>query len=380
MPAISASLQILPAGTPLYIANMAANSIKRLTSVGNGKPTPLSALPLEWQNNPTWNNRMIFDAWCSGAMDINAAILHTNGGGHGDHAYNGDLAFDFNGASQPTGWIEWPGSGSALAVAPPNGGSNIDVYSDGRPTSVHTFAGLCFDQTSKNMVRFGGSLHPSGSPTGYTWNFNTVSNQWTGFSNFDMGTASDAFLGGTFVDPVLRRCICLGFNSNARVWDLANNTWLTSATSVYGGVNSSSVPCAGAYDYTRNRGILFSTTGKWLVSLNTSTNAVTVTTLSTTGASISTGGPPSPVFDPTNDCYWVYVPTNAQPSTLYRVQPVSPWAVTAHTLTGDIPTGELGRNNDDAHGHYNRIGLLKNWNALGLALRMNDNAYVIKLP
>ena len=135
-----------PAGLPQYMGGMADFEIRNLT--GSYAPlvgeTMFSVLPAEWRNSTS--AAPVFSTWSGGSGDAASMKLYCRGGGHGDSGNNGLYIYNFSGSTRPTGWSIAPNSLSALAVAL----NSSTVYSDNKPTSVHSYDCGRFDPVDRS--------------------------------------------------------------------------------------------------------------------------------------------------------------------------------------------------------------------------------------
>lgn len=96
-------------------------------------------------------------AWSGGTYDTKRDRLVVWGGGHGDYAGNEIYAFDVN-------TLKW-----ARITAPSTSVSNGESYSDGRPSSRHTYSGIVYLANADKLWVSNGSIWESGGCTTGTW-------------------------------------------------------------------------------------------------------------------------------------------------------------------------------------------------------------------
>lgn len=165
-----------------------------LTSLSSQSPSPAPApspLPggLGWHELPNTKLRTIcptdpliqgysgcsdvVNAWSGGIADTKRNRLIVWGGGH--HGYWGNELFAVDLNSQtiflltnaspvPAGFDSTPGV--------------VETYSDGRPSSRHTYNGLAYMADFDRMFSWGGSLPPNGFASNATWTFDLLNIAW----------------------------------------------------------------------------------------------------------------------------------------------------------------------------------------------------------
>lgn len=114
----------------------------------------------------------IMDAWSGGAYDTKRDRLIVWGGGHGDYGGNEVYAFDVN-------TLKWSRVWGPSDAIPAPGGACSETYSDGNPTSRHTYDGLTYLPLQDRFFSAGGSLYcGSGAGSNGTWFFDFNTNRW----------------------------------------------------------------------------------------------------------------------------------------------------------------------------------------------------------
>ena len=107
------------------------------------------------------------DAWSGGTFDSTRNRLIVWGGGHNDYAGNEVYAFDMT-------TLQW----SRLTSPSAPNTNNHGMYSDGTPSSRHTYAALAYLPDVDRMFNAGGAIYQSGGGNNMTWFFNFSNNTW----------------------------------------------------------------------------------------------------------------------------------------------------------------------------------------------------------
>lgn len=193
-PPLSPPTCIGTTGLPAWRSGMAIGQWKVIASADLSKVTASPA--------PTGNPINRIEAWNGISADTTNSHLWVGGvGGHADYAGNEVYELDLN-ASSPQ-WVlrNQPSPASAYTW-------NEAYYSDGRPSSSHTYYSLVFVEQRGRMFRF---------PTGATWgngqggtiaidSFDPAKNDWApkgthatmGVSGVEMPTAKDPITGDVY--------------------------------------------------------------------------------------------------------------------------------------------------------------------------------------
>lgn len=368
---------------PAYLVGMADYDARQLTSQyapASGE-TIQSVTPAEWIPGPgNIGLRGVIDTWCGGGGVIRPnfidAVLVAHGGGHGDSANNGIYIYDLSENAGLPGGFENPVDISAVSAVQ----TETAAYTDGRPTSVHTYDGMVEDPSTGLIYRFGGSGWISGGFRQEFWQYDRsqpVGSRWTQL-------ALPPFSGNTpglWHDPVNGKLIAWSSTGGLAVYDIASNTW---------GSNLEASPpfgysTIGAYDYTRENLLLYqresaSFTGVYNLNMVPATETVdsynTATFIGSAG--IPNGTNAGCVFDPYRDRFW-FLGHRGQAN-------VIAWCNAADvTGGGNITVTEqtISQNIGDSHpgdywGMFSRFALIGNY--LFTVMRHNTAPWAIKLP
>lgn len=357
---------------PAYISSMSPFEVKALTgelAPTNGTSTIASVTPDEWKNNdPGYTGLVsVIIAWNGGAKGIGSKLI-VHGGGHNDSANNGIYIFDYAGTDRPTGW-QTPLVISSVNAVRANGAT----YSDGLPTAVHTYDGAVYANHNNHVYRFGGSQYNNGFMTEAAFKFDMATKSWSRLPNYPgqgggAKTLYDAATGKIFVT--------MNDSLTGYFFRTDNDTW--SSGKDYGG-DGFPYDSGGAWDPTRNRGIIVGDGEKSLISLDFSKETVSVEGFSASGSTAILGqNGLSAVYDPYRDVYWLFGgKTNSTGwTTLYEMNADGPpWTITAHVLSGDAIQRSQGM-----WGSWGRYVLMAQWRAIGLIASDESPAYVLKLP
>lgn len=369
----SINIQIVSAGTPSYISALSSYEVKQLSSVSNSKTKPNQVIDSRWATQfSTMNVNQTYLAWGSGTIRPNG-ILDTHGGGHNDGAVNALIGFDPRGTTQPTGWFVNANTESDPTIVP-NPGTG-DPYSDGKWCSVHPYRNVAYDATSECFYRLGGSAwHVAGSPTTKIWKYNTSTNVLTDVGNTSITEAPLSMC--ALFDQASRKILYIASGGRSNVFSTASDSHVSTEFQS----TDPALNFTGAWDPSRSRGVLHSADGTmWLVLFNTSTNVRSWSTITVGGTAPPAAAGAAFIYDSVADCYWLYTPYNDS-GHIYSLNANGPtWTWTQHTLSGQVPTSLETPSTDYDHGLYGRLGLLP-WRAILFAPRMDDYAYVIKLP
>jgi len=134
------------------------------------------------------NCRNVIAAWNSAIADTKRNRLVVWGGGHADYAGNEVYAFDLS-----TLRMQRLNEPSPINTS----GKCVEMLSDGRPNSRHTYGSLAYIAHADRMFSFGGSLNQCGFFSNATWTFDLESLQWR---NMSPAGSAPAALPGTVSD------------------------------------------------------------------------------------------------------------------------------------------------------------------------------------
>lgn len=352
----STTTSCAPSTMPAFIASMAPFQVRSMSgsfAPSNGTSTLRSVMPSMWGGDDD-----IMRPWSGGAKSTTGTKMYVHGGGHGDSANNGLYSFDFAGNSSPAGWsVENPGKTGV------SGESGLAVGATGIPVSVHTYDGMV--DMGPALYRLQGSTYPNGFLAQQNVRFDKASKTWTRLPNYPGGQGGGMAIAHPAGGKILymERWVTYFTYGFYRV---ATNTW--SAVRNVG----SQWPSDGtaAFNPANNTGLCISSDAAFSIGIDWSAETVSQSSRSLT----SMGSGVSLVWDPTAGCYWCFGGSGRN-TTLYEINPSS-FAVTAHTLTGDVPLSpESG-----SHGHFGRWVFMDEWRAIGSVSSRTSAPFVIRLP
>jgi hypothetical protein len=332
-------------------------------SPANGFGTVMSVMPTEWQNSDPGNGpRMVIDAWCGGGKGKGTKLI-VHGGGHNDSANNGVYVFDFNGTTRPTGWT-LPSISPVSAVR-----SGFDTYSDGKPVSTHTNAGML--TTSTHLYRFmGAKWNPNGGFTSACWRFDLATATWTKIGDY----------GGQLVQP-----LCAYDETADKILVTTDDNFYYQFVNCANGAMSAVKTHNAAlgygsvvgYDSFRRRIVEIGANSRvWNVdwageSISSSTYAPTG---AVTGASLKAA---CVLYDELKDVFWIFGGQRGDPgyTTIYEMN-AGTFAVTAHPLSSTIGISLSA----DYQGSWDRYIWMNDWRAIGFVSNVSVAPVVMKLP
>lgn len=286
----------------------------------------------------------IIVAWNGSCVDPATSTVYLVAcGGHGDYA--GNEVYSINLQADSPVWTLRRNTTTTV--------SNADYYSDGRPSSTHTYNTQVFVPEVNRAIRFGsGARYSSGVGKPWVDRFDPATNDWdantgSGISlaipnqnhNFDQAWSAvrDPNTGNVYVFH----------NSDNSAWviDRWNVGSPGSFTRVIADVSRSSYEMCGAYDSSRNIVLWGSSNGATRLNVVAGTHV---------NFSISGGGPGDAngmIYAPTTDRY--YFRSNSAGGTVREVNPTT-FASTNFATTGggSIPSRQ--------NGCYNSFGYCPN--------------------
>jgi hypothetical protein len=366
------NVPVVLAQTPSYISSLSPYQVRNLTGTYapmNGEATIASVTPSEWlTSDPVGSLIGVILAWSGGPKPLAGSKLFVHGGGHQDSANNGLYAFDFSGTTAPTGWT-LPAISTVAAV------QVGAAYSDGKPSASHTYDGMVYG-TNGYIYRFGGGLYFNAGFRSDAWKFNVAtSGPWVRLADVPEGSGLVSPM--TLYDPSSQKILITvgGATSGPfeyRIFRLADDSYSAVKTWPSGNVIDDNK--CGAYDTSRNRGLLIGQSQPQLITIDWITEAANIASQTLPGLPQITG--PSCFYDGGRDVYWVFGGETSSSgwTTIYEIN-ASTFAVTGHSLMGDSITPAAGM-----VGSYGRFVFLANWRAIGVVADINTPVSVVRLP
>jgi hypothetical protein len=381
-----------PDDGPAWTQGLSDFQVRNLTGAyapSNGKVSLSQVLPPEWQGGSSpIAQQQIIGAWSGGKGDTDGKRLFVTGGGHNDCANNGLYIYDFNGAASPTGWVLAPNSLSALSAI-----QNGAVYSDNKPSSVHTYDGLWYSPTDSRFYRIGGSRYSSGSICTSHY-YDVIAQQWSSvalgggaFTTFPSGLLNygltvmgkddgsklfvlngDTNYNCAFVNKNGTQTTVgwpAGFHANSNGSTMVavklqnDSTWLT--LSLEGGVS---------YIYTH------------AIDWTNQTDTATLHSHSSHATYLGGSAGASMIYDPNYSggaCVWIFGMTSQISGGVMAAQilrlNISDWSITSHALSDTIAVDAPG-----SQGSYNRHVWFPQWRIIATVQSNTAPMSIIKLP
>lgn len=384
--------------SPAYADGMVAYDVRQLT--GTYSPvteTMESVTPAEWLSNasPSGEDAQagrtvagVLSSWSGGAGATVDTVLDgflvVHGGGHNDSGNNGMYLFDPQlSGNVAVGW-ESPVDISAQADAV----QNVTAYSDGRPTSVHSYEGLVWAPDRRRFYRFGGSSFDGpGDFVPSLWEYNpaeAVESRWTQLLDYPGGVSSSTPM--MFYDQAAGKLIAMHPGINCHIYDIDAGTWSSALNITLEG----SFDFSGSYDPTRNR--IIGRSGNsggvrtWEFNLTTDSEASSASVTFTGDTGLVTNGEPAFAYDPTLDVFWVI----GGSSTAFYNRIAWFSAATLASTPGAVPVTEVTFNSaaniattgfeDGMQGTYGRYLLIDQDRLLLTVHRLDEGVWLVKLP
>jgi hypothetical protein len=357
------------ASAPTYISSMADFEVRQMSgsfAPSSGGTTMRSVTPSEWiSSDPGGGVEYVLAAWSGGGKGVGTKLI-VHGGGHNDSANNGVYVFDFAGTTRPAGWV------TPLDISSTSSVRQADTYSDGRPSSAHTYDGMVYVGAHDSLYRFGGAKwSTSGGWYGLAARYSLATRQWSILPSYPGNASTEPSVA---YDPVSNKIlVTMTGQSNAAFFRVSTNSW-----SSVRGTSREHHESALAYDHTRNRGIMVGGGTATLYSINWSAETFSESALAASGSiGILSGGALAAVYDSRADAYWIWGGRSGSSgySTIYRMN-ANTFATTAHALSQSMAGFETG----DYQGSFCRFILLEDWRAIGFLTRTDAAPFVIKLP
>ncbi len=180
-------------GALLFVFHARGNPPDAIPSTPGWYSVPGSALenvcpPATKEYEFRGNCRNVIAAWNGGIADTKLNRLLIWGGGHADYAGNEIYAFDVSSLQMQRLNEPSPINSS---------GKCVEILSDDKPNSRHTYGGLAYITRVHRMFSFGGSLNYCGFFGNATWTLDLDTLQW---KNMKPQGATPAALPGVIAD------------------------------------------------------------------------------------------------------------------------------------------------------------------------------------
>jgi len=357
-----------PATPPAYIADIPPYTLRALSGAyapSNGLTTIQSVTPDEWLRGDPGTSDVsgVILAWCGGGKSRSPKLV-ISGGGHNNSANNGLYQFDLNGSNAPNGWQK-------TVISPVSAIINQScTYSDGKPTSIHTYDGLVYADHNSTFYRFGGAWYStSGGFCACTAKYDGSS--WTSLKAFPGGS------GGllTFYDANARKIFVFREESNTGYFFRCDDDSWSSAKSFSNQV--SGFYSIAAWASSRGQGMVIGGGDciRWTIDFSAET--VSNSRLSPSGAtSIVSSQAPGVVYDDWLDVYWIFggVGVNTGLTNIWYMNPNTAALTSVPVSGGPIPVLS------EYYGMYSRFAFMSDWRAIATLASHTSPVYILRLP
>lgn len=273
--------------------------------------TALSSAPMAVKTYPTLGatgpeSKAI--AWTGFSIDTrDGSVYSAANGGHNDYA--GNEVNRIRLLDNAPAWTEPRPSTSAAQVV-----ASTSHYSDGRPTSRHTYYGSVFNEVRGRAMILGGSRFGDGFMTNTMDGFNPSTGDWDAARTY--ANVSSAFAGTQGGAAAVQKSTGDVYTfADWRIdrWSSASNSWtnMLAGSPVYG------QGAAAAFDTLRNRILLVGGLTNEHSIYNVATNTVQSVSFTGPGAGAMSGSGNGMVYDPLLDAFLFR--TGGAGATVYRI-------------------------------------------------------------
>lgn len=253
--------------------------------------------------------RMKVEAWNGFAIDTrDSSIYSVANGGHWDYA--GNEVNRIRLIDNAPAWTEPRAATPASQIV-----DSVTHYSDGRPTSRHSYYGVVLNELRGRAMVLGGSRWGIGYPHSAVDGFNLAINDWDAAKTYpDTPTAFEQVVGSALVEQKSTGDIFMVANRAVMRWSNATNSWSKrlDTPSLYGQY------AASALDTKRNRILVVggqnNDKGVYDIATNTA-QAITFTGPNAAEMAGETGN--GMVYDPGLDAYLLR--KSGAGATIYRI-------------------------------------------------------------
>ncbi len=360
--------------------NVTVNNASSGSGSGSGIPSTLGWFDVAGQqiapNCPpdpsnTGSCYGVVDAWNSGIADTNRNILWVWGGGHNDYSGNEIYAFNLN-------TLKMTRANNPADPTP----TCADAFSNGTPSSRHTYGGTAYMPNVDKMYVFGGVPYcPGGGFISDTWTLNLSQ---VGSSGTGGWTQMDSTLGNGGVHP------CNDFGNSQAQYD--PNTGLVFVNDSCQGMwtydpNANSYTLMGAapsslslhegtvIDPVHKLFLRFGDNGAQSISIASGSN-YSVTTLKASGCSGLEGNNPGLQWDPVLQ---LVVGWPNFGGTLYLYDPVADSCTTQTYSTNAPPDSDMTGSPSTTNGTFKRFGYFPALGVYALVNEWNIDVHTLRL-
>lgn len=280
-------------------------------------------------------------AYSGAAVQDSGSVVWVFGGGHQDYAGNepysirlADAAPSWSRRRDPTASVQ----------------DDVEHYSDGRPSSRHSYWHPQFITARSRFMCFGGaSTWGSGnSGTLAVDGFNPATNDWDSAGTWASIPAAAGSACAVCKDGDENVYIHNYNNGDLYKWTEASNSWATLSN-----VDVANLATAWAVDTSRGRILRHANGGVSASTIALSDGAKT--DISLTGADAGEIDSGNLVYDPVVDCFWFW---KWGETTLWKIHPTT-WAVTTQSVTGSVPNNTFVDGVHEFYGRFNYCPELK---------------------
>ena len=235
------------------------------------------------------------------------SVYSAANGGHNDYA--GNEVNRIRLLDNAPAWTEPRPSTSASQVA-----TNTSHYSDGRPTSRHTYYGSVFNEVRGRAMTFAGARFGDGFMLSTVDGFNPSSSDWDSARTYaNVPSAFSGTQGGAVALQKSTGNVYTFAAWSIDRWNSSSNTWtsMLPSSSVYG------QGAAAVFDTLRNRVLLVGGNNNEHSLYDVATNTVQSVSFTGSGAGAMTGTGNGMVYDPLLDAFLFR--TGGAGATVYRI-------------------------------------------------------------
>jgi hypothetical protein len=301
-------------------------------------------------------------SYSGGAVKAAGSELFVIGGGHADYAGNEIYSIMLS-ANAP----QWKRRNMPTASVGSVSAVGSSHYSDGRPSSRHTYWTAQFINSKNRLMTFGAAaVWGNGNGNFDTVDgFNPTTNDYDPAGTYPSQSGIGIVSAGVAVDAAENVYVHNHATGVLYRWNCAANNWTN-----LGNKGVYNYETAMACDTTRNRILRVRNGGipEAVIDLSGGLVLSTVGFLGSLAGSISGG---SLVYDKFADCFWFW---KRGSSSLYRIHPVT-WAVSVQSVSGSVPDNTYV---DGRHMIYGRFGFVPELRGLVFVKDVDSSVYFIR--
>lgn len=261
------------------------------SSGGGGIPSTLGwfQIPNTQMNTvcpPDYDCAKVIIPWSGGVGDTTRNRLIVWGGGHSDYPGNEVYALDLNALTI-----------NRLNDPSPSAGSCVEVLSDGKPPSRHTYDGLAYMANVDRMVSFDGSMAPTGCASEATWTLSPGTLVWQNMNPGGTAPLPNGGVAASAYDPNTGKAfVHTTTYGQFASYDFATNRYALLST--FQGVD---YYVTAAVDSKRRFFFMFGAGGAYKIDISGSDATYSLRTLAASGCSFKGSDAPGVAYDPVQD-------------------------------------------------------------------------------